>query len=190
MMGSMLIIDPNKGKKIIQCGAEREQLLYEPKVRNSMTLGNTVKAVKSQMVGQGRTPRVGFTNGKFRYLHPAHCVFLNLCKTRCDILIVAINGDYSLRVLGEKSPFDQKERAFALASLNFVDYITIFNEENPYLCIGQVDPDVIFKGPDYKDKEVISAGKPVEIIEHPFCVHASDLEEEHAAEKRFKHWDV
>ena len=97
-----MIIDPNKGKKTVQCSHGREELLHDFKIRNPMLLGNSLKSVKSQIIGKGRNPRVGFTNGKFRYLHPAHCVFLSLCKSQCDVLVVAVNGDYSLRTLGDR----------------------------------------------------------------------------------------
>lgn len=182
------IIGEKKDKTVVPCDASREELLFgDGKIRHPMTLGNSLRALKKTFFAKhGRNPRVGFANGKFRYLHPAHCVFLSLCRSRCDLLVVAVNGNYSLRVLNEKSVFEAKERAFAIASVSVVDYVTIFDEENPYLCIQQVDPDVIFKGPDYMDEEVISAGKPVEIIMHPFTEnHASDLEEEKTKERKF-----
>ncbi len=160
-------------KKIIEApSGNPDALLYDPKIRSAMSLGNAIQTLRG---GRNRV-RIGFTNGKFRVLHPHHCVFLSLCRTRCDILVVAVNSDYSLRMLKEESKFQAKERAFAIASLGVVDYVTIFDEETPHLVIPQVNPDVIFKGADYADKEVISMGKPVEIISHPFNVHAADLD--------------
>lgn len=150
----------------------KKELLTDPTIREAFSLGNSIQMLKR------RNPRtkIGFTNGKFRALTPAHCVFLSLCKTKCDILIVAVNSDYSLRMLGKTSKFSSQERAFSLATLAVVDYVTIFNEETPALCISSINPDVIFKGPDYKPSEVVSSGKAVEIIQHPFNVHVSDLE--------------
>ena len=150
----------------------KSELLMDPCIRDSFSLGNSIQLLKR------RNPqtKIGFANGKFRVLTPAHCVFLSLCKTKCDILIAAVNGDYSLRLLGKKSSFSSQERAFALATLSVVDYVTIFDEETPALCISNINPDVIFKGPDYKKEEVVSAGKEVEIIQHPFDLHVSDIE--------------
>lgn len=165
------ILKKEEDKKIIPAPGSRAEMLYDPKERPAWSIGQAVQSAKK------RNPnlRIGFTNGKFRVLHPAHCIFLTLCRSRCDILVVGINSDYSLRLLGTKSEFDAKERAFALGSLNSVDYVTIFDEETPHLTISSINPDVVFKGPDYAKTEVISAGKPVEILQHPFDVHASDL---------------
>lgn len=160
----------NQGKQIK--ALSKQDYLYDPKIRDSVSLGNAIQVLKKN------NPRIkiGYTNGKFRTLTPAHCVFLSLCKTKCDILIVGLNSDYSLRLLKQESKFSTSERAFALATLSVVDYVCSFDEENPYLSISSVSPDVVFKGPDYKKEDVVSAGKDVEIIEHPFDIHVSDLE--------------
>lgn len=185
------IIDPLKrgNKSVIPCSADESQLLYSEKIRNPVLLGNTLKTLRNTCATSGRRLRIGFANGKFRYLHPAHVVFLSLCKTRCDLLIVGVNGDYSLSQIGSKSPFNSRERSFAIASLDVVDYVVTFNEENPWLCIQTLDQiDVVFKGPDYLEKEVVSAMKEVEVIMHPFTeFHASDLDKEN---KQFKFFDV
>lgn len=161
---------------ILLTGAQKmptkSELLYDPKIRSPHSLGNALQAIKQTKHGL----KVGFTNGKFRTLTPAHCVFLSLCKTKCDILIVGVNSDYSLRLNGSESKFTGQERAFALASLSFVDYVCLFDEETPNLAITDIQPSCVFKGYDYEGKEVVSAGKPVEIIQHPFNVHVSDIE--------------
>lgn len=186
------IINPLKkgNKDIIPAPGDDLHLLYSEKIRNSITLGNTLQSLRVATATQGkRRLRIGFANGKFRYLHPAHVVFLSLCKTRCDILIVGVNGDHSLREIGSSSPFDSRQRSFAIASLDVVDYVVTFNEDSPWLCIQSLaEVDVVFKGPDYIDKEVVSCDKDVEIIMHPFTnVHASDLDTE---KKQFKFFDV
>jgi D-beta-D-heptose 7-phosphate kinase/D-beta-D-heptose 1-phosphate adenosyltransferase len=159
----------------------KSELLYDPKIRSPHSLGNALSAIRQT----NHRLKVGFTNGKFRTLTPSHCVFLSLAKTKCDILIVGVNSDYSLRLNKAESKFSGQERAFALASLSFVDYVCLFDEENPYLAITDIQPDLVFKGPDYKDKQVVSAGKPVEIIEHPFDIHVSDLENKQSASNKF-----
>lgn len=164
-------------------GPSKEELLYDPKVRGSLSIGNSLQILKR------RNPlmKVGFTNGCWRTLTPAHCVFLSLCRSRCDLLVVGMNSDYSLRLLGRESPFTDKERAFMLASLSIVDYVTVFDEETPSLCISNISPSFVFKGPDYKKEDVVSApGIPVEIINHPFDVHASDILKSKSQNKFFK----
>lgn len=185
-----MIININKkdGKEIITESAPKSVLLYHPKIQNPWKVGNAIQSLKNKYPDT----RIGFTNGKFRKLTPAHIVFLNLCKTRCNILIVAINSDYSLRLLKEFSPFSDRERAFMIANLDITNYVVLFDEENPYKIINEINPDVIFKGNDYKDKEVISANKPVEIIdilemqEHLNDIEKSDKDNEVTEYKYFK----
>lgn len=165
-----MLIGVQKENKIEYTEKDKGQLLYDPKIRAYSNLGEAISFLRKQ-----RRTKVGFTNGTFKILTPAHVVFLGLCKTQCDILIVGVNSDYSLRVLNRESPFSDKERAFCLANLNTVDYVTLFDGETPFEVISHLSPDVIFKGYDYEDKEVVSAGKPVCIVKHPFNVHTSDI---------------
>ena len=166
----------------------KAELLYDPKIRDSFSLGNSIQSLRKTKPGI----KIGFANGTFKVLTPAHCVFLTLCRTKCDLLVVGVNSDYSLRLNGKKSPFDAKERAFALASLHPVDYVSIFDEETPALCIANIDADLVFKGPDYKKDEVVAAGKEVEIIEHPFNIHTSDIMDTKIKESsgKYKYFDV
>lgn len=170
---------------IILTGPQRiptkSELLYDPKIRSAHSIGDALQNIRKT----NHSMKIGFTNGKFRTLTPSHCVFLSLCKTKCDLLIVGVNSDYSLRLNKSSSKFTGQERAFSLASLSVVDYVCVFDEETPHLAITDIQPDVVFKGPDYKGKEVVSCGKPVEIIEHPFDVHVSDIEESPRPQTKF-----
>lgn len=98
-----------------------------------------------------------FTNGCFDILHPGHLYLLQEAKNRGDILVVGINSDASLkRLKGEERPiFPQEERAEILASLEMVDYVTVFEEDNPYNIINALKPHVLVKGGDWKKEEVI-----------------------------------
>ena len=164
----MTVVIGAKGEKSTP---SKEELLYDPQIRNAMSVGNAIQALKKHK----RLTKIGFTNGKFRVLTPAHCVFLTLCRTQCDILVVGVNSDYSLRLLEQPAQFTTQERAFALASLAPVNYVVPFDEETPYLAISTIRPDVVFKGPDYNAEDVVCAGVPVEIIQHPFDTHVSDI---------------
>lgn len=156
----------NPGKNI-----SKEDYLYDARILPALKVGAAVQLMKRY----NPLAKIGFTNGTYKIIHPGHCVFLSLCKTKCDLLIVGINSDYSLKSLGREGPFSTQERAFAVASIVGVDYVCVFDEDDPSVVINQLAPSVIFKGPDYKDKKVISSGVPVEIIEHPFNIHTSDI---------------
>ena len=101
--------------------------------------------------------KIGFTNGCFDLIHVGHIKYLRAAKKLCDILIVAINSDRSVKLLkGNKRPlFPQDERAEILSAFEFVDYVVIFNELDPKKTISALLPDILVKGGDYKINEII-----------------------------------
>ena len=74
-----------------------------------------------------------------------------------DILILGLNSDRSVKNLkGKHRPINnQVERAYILAAIKAVDYVVIFDEDTPYKLIEAIRPDVLVKGGDYKDKEIV-----------------------------------
>lgn len=103
--------------------------------------------------------KIGFTNGCFDLLHPGHLDNLKKCKDLCDFLIVGLNSDKSVKILkGSKRPiFPEKYRAQLLSYLKFVDLIIIFKDKTPINIIKNIKPDLLFKGSDYKNKEIVGA---------------------------------
>lgn len=98
-----------------------------------------------------------FTNGCFDLLHPGHVSLLSRSKAHGDRLIVGLNGDDSVRSLkGPGRPIlPQKDRAMMLAHLECVDFVVIFEETTPINAIKAVRPDVLIKGADWKEGEII-----------------------------------
>ncbi len=108
--------------------------------------------------------KIVFTNGCFDILHVGHTRYLKEAKKQGDILILGLNSDESVKALkGEKRPLiPEKERADVIASLESVDYVTIFHELTPLELIEYLRPDVLVKGGDWKEDEVVgreSVGK-------------------------------
>lgn len=101
--------------------------------------------------------KITFTNGCFDLLHPGHIKILSKAKEMGDFLIVGLNSDSSIRRLkGKNRPIvDEHNRALILASLDYVDMVVIFEEDNPIELIKSFKPDVLVKGADYKKKEVV-----------------------------------
>ena len=101
--------------------------------------------------------KIIFTNGCFDILHIGHVKYLEKAKNFGDILILGLNSDDSThRLKGKNRPINsQDERAYILASLEVVDYVVIFNEDTPLDLIKLIKPDVLVKGGDYEDKEVV-----------------------------------
>ena len=105
--------------------------------------------------------RVGFTNGCFDILHRGHVAYLNQARSWCDRLVVGINSDRSVKALkGEGRPVnDLESRAMVLAGLAFVDLVVPFDEDTPLKLIEAARPDVLIKGADYTESEVVGAAE-------------------------------
>jgi len=103
--------------------------------------------------------RVVFTNGCFDILHIGHVTLLEQARRMGDRLIVALNSDDSVRrVKGAPRPIvSQCERAKILAALSAVDAVVIFDDNTPLKLIAAICPDVLVKGGDYTEENVIGA---------------------------------
>jgi len=101
--------------------------------------------------------KVGFTNGCFDILHKGHVAYLTQARTWCDRLIVGVNSDASVRALkGEGRPVnDLESRALVLAGLRSVDLVAPFDENTPIKLIQAARPDVLIKGADYSEDQVV-----------------------------------
>lgn len=100
--------------------------------------------------------RIVLANGCFDVLHVGHTRYLSAAKNLGDKLIVALNGDASVRQLkGEGRPaVPENERAELLAALEAVDAVVIFPELDVRAVIREIRPDVQAKGTDYTAESV------------------------------------
>jgi rfaE bifunctional protein nucleotidyltransferase chain/domain len=101
--------------------------------------------------------RVVFTNGCFDLLHPGHIRSLQQARELGDALIVGLNSDASVRQLkGKGRPvLPERERAEILAALESVDAVVIFDELTPREVIARLLPDVLVKGGDWPDDQIV-----------------------------------
>lgn len=100
-----------------------------------------------------------FTNGCFDILHVGHVRYLAAAKSEGDILVVGLNSDESTRTIKQENRpiMSQDQRAEVLAGLECVDYITVFNESDPLKLIQALKPDVLVKGADWQEEDIIGA---------------------------------
>ncbi len=120
----------------------------------------TLPALKRIIAGlKKRRKKIVFTNGCFDIIHLGHVTYLEKAKKSGDILIVGLNSDRSVKQLkGDSRPLlPQGERAALLAALESVDYVVIFNEDNPYNLISELNPNVLVKGGDWCKDKIIGA---------------------------------
>jgi rfaE bifunctional protein nucleotidyltransferase chain/domain len=107
---------------------------------------------------KAQAKRVVFTNGCFDIIHVGHIRYLREAKKFGDLLVVGINSDRSVSIIKPDRPVNsQDQRAEVLASLEMVDYVTIFDEETPYELIKSIQPDVLVKGGDWKKEDIIGS---------------------------------
>jgi D-beta-D-heptose 7-phosphate kinase / D-beta-D-heptose 1-phosphate adenosyltransferase len=102
---------------------------------------------------------IGFTNGCFDLLHAGHVSYLDWARRHCDRLVVGLNTDASVRELkGEGRPLNpEAARAAVLAGLAAVDAIVLFDDSTPLHLIKALRPDVLVKGSDYAERDIVGA---------------------------------
>jgi D-beta-D-heptose 7-phosphate kinase/D-beta-D-heptose 1-phosphate adenosyltransferase len=118
---------------------------YESKVMSRKAMA----AERRRLREQGK--KVVFTNGCFDILHTGHLDYLQFARNQGDALVLGLNSDASVRRnKGAHRPIvPQDDRARMLAGLEAVDYVVIFDEDEPKELITELLPDVLVKGEDW-----------------------------------------
>ncbi|MEJ2233106.1 MAG: D-glycero-beta-D-manno-heptose 1-phosphate adenylyltransferase [Syntrophobacterales bacterium] len=118
---------------------------------------NTLKEKVDSLRKAGK--RVVFTNGCFDLLHIGHIRLLEKARERGDCLVVAVNSDSSVRQIKEpgRPVMPEGQRAEVIAALGCVDWVTIFTEPDPLVLIRLLKPDVLVKGTDWSEDEIVGA---------------------------------
>jgi len=113
------------------------------------------RVIKWQSDGE----KVVFSNGCFDILHLGHIDYLEKARALGTRLVIGLNADISVKILkGENRPINNEEaRARMLAALQFVDGVTVFNEETPEKLIEYLLPDILVKGKDYSIENIVGA---------------------------------
>ena len=118
--------------------------------------------------------KIVFTNGCFDIIHRGHVEYLMKANELGDVMFLGLNSDSSIRKLkGNNRPVqDQVSRAKILASMIFISYVILFDEETPYNLIKIVQPDILVKGGDYDIKNIVGydivTGKGGQVLTIPF----------------------
>ena len=93
-----------------------------------------------------------FTNGVFDIIHADHVSYLARARSIRATLIVGLNADVSVRMLGKggNRPLNsERDRAIVLSALEAVDLVTVFHERTPMQLVERIRPDIYVKGGDY-----------------------------------------
>lgn len=130
-----------------------ENIKAEHKLRTVRQLTKILESKKSE----GR--KIVFTNGCFDLIHPGHVRTLEFARSQGDILVLGLNSDKSVkRIKGKGRPIlNQAERAKVLSAFSSVDYIVIFNESTPLEVIKKLQPDILVKGADWAENNIVGS---------------------------------
>lgn len=122
-------------------------------------LATLQEACRIREAWRSKNYTVGVANGCFDLLHPGHISLIRQAAQVCDRLIMALNTDASIsRLKGPTRPV-QKEaaRALVMGAIKGVALVVLFDEDTPLKLIDALRPDILIKGEDYLDKEVVGS---------------------------------
>ena len=128
---------------------------------NKVVAVEELAAIVAHLKREGK--RVVFTNGCFDLIHVGHTRYLEAARGKGDCLVVAVNSDRSVsRIKGKQRPIVAlAERMEIVAGFQFIDYVTSFDDPDPYRIIKALKPNVLVKGGDWSIDRIV--GK--EIVE-------------------------
>ncbi len=109
--------------------------------------------------------KIVFTNGVFDLLHRGHIEYLAEAKNLGDYLLVGVNDDESARRLGKgdgRPVNSEDDRSIVIASLESVDLVIPFQQDTPLDLIELLQPDVLVKGSDYAEDDVVGGKELIE----------------------------
>jgi D-beta-D-heptose 7-phosphate kinase/D-beta-D-heptose 1-phosphate adenosyltransferase len=131
--------------------------LAEMTVHHPGALASLEEAVKMAAAWRDRGENVVFTNGCFDLVHAGHIELLSSAADSGDRLIVGLNSDASVqRLKGPTRPIqNQTDRARVIGALRAVDLVVIFDEPTPITLIDAISPDILVKGADYLEDQVV-----------------------------------
>ena len=106
----------------------------------------------AQIRASGRT--IATLNGSFDLFHAGHLFIIHEAAQQADALIVALNSDASIQKY--KSPLrpivSLAHRLEMMAAIEWVDYVTWFEETDPRSLLARICPDVHVNGAEYGEQ--------------------------------------
>lgn len=90
-------------------------------------------------------------NGSFDLMHAGHLHIIFQASQSADILIVALNTDASIKQYksSDRPIIPLQYRIEMMAALEFVDYVTWFEETDPRKMLEIIKPDIHVNGAEY-----------------------------------------
>jgi ADP-L-glycero-D-manno-heptose 6-epimerase len=138
--------------KWLQANEKKIQRMINDKIKTREELVPVLQKLKKE----GK--KIGVTNGVFDILHSGHVMYLENARKLCDVLVVSVNTDESVKKYkGDERPIiGEQDRARLVASLESVDYVTFHNERRMRETLESLKPDFYIKGGDYSVEKMTS----------------------------------
>ena len=139
----------------------QQELIEELVAKNSTEQVSKITNINQLMIKveawRKQKQKIVFTNGCFDLLHAGHVTYLEAAKKTGDKLILGLNTDRSVSAIkGPTRPvIHEADRARVLAALEAIDAVILFDENTPLNLINIIKPDVIVKGSDYTETQVV-----------------------------------
>jgi D-beta-D-heptose 7-phosphate kinase / D-beta-D-heptose 1-phosphate adenosyltransferase len=139
--------------------AEILRTLHQQELSSAEARVATLEEAVARVEGwRSKGDRIAFTNGIFDLLHHGHIDLLKRSRALGDRLVVGVNGDGSARRLRGDEPIqNEAARSAILASLEMVDLVVVFQEDTPVALLEALRPDLLIKGANYAEDEVVGA---------------------------------
>lgn len=149
------IVVGKQGTAVVSAPELRRAIIAEQGVERGVVTEDQLLMALEDARASGE--RIVFTNGCFDIIHAGHVGYLDDARKQGDRLIVAVNTDASIRRLkGEGRPINTLDRRMAvLAGLGAVDWVVSFDEDTPERLLRRLKPDVLVKGGDYREDQVV-----------------------------------
>ncbi|MBF0308255.1 MAG: D-glycero-beta-D-manno-heptose-7-phosphate kinase [Magnetococcales bacterium] len=146
---------PIAAHELLEAVVSAQALDQSDKICSLETARSRVAAWKA------RKETVVFTNGCFDLLHAGHVTYLEAARNLGHRLVVGLNTDNSVsRLKGPRRPIIREEdRARVLAAMAAVDLVILFDEDTPLTLIRALEPDLLAKGADYREDQVVGGNE-------------------------------
>jgi FAD synthetase len=92
--------------------------------------------------------------GTFDILHPGHIYLLEEASKLGDVYVIIARDRNVEKLKGSLPVFNEEERKAMVESVRYVKKAVLGDTGNFFKCVLEIDPDVIFLGPDQNERWV------------------------------------
>ena len=126
---------------------------YKKKLIEPNQLQDAVKTIRNE------NKTIVTLNGSFDLMHAGHLHIIYEASKLADLLIVALNSDASIKAYKsiDRPIISLSYRLQLMAALEFVDFVTWFDETDPIRILNIIKPDFHANGAEYGDNCIEAA---------------------------------